>query len=488
VPGFGAIAGGGKWKVQYDSGVRMHHNTNYTLKKIGGKRGMGNDFKKAIDMLYKNKEQLLILGLTGRTGSGCSTVANILRRPYNELAFEFDKRNEYDGMDEYKFQIINDYMKEHGQWVPFEVIEGSCVILSYVFEQGHENGDGLIEYINRLQEKTDYVQFRISNDKKLQEDIKGLGYCFKEVQELSLEKKNKGWESCSDEEIEKYYELYIKQLPKYKNRIKDILSQYSCYEIETRKLEDKKPVRYHLYTYLLQKMGNNIRSSGNPYNDKFDPDQILTLAKRLSLLIELIICRNDRKGQKSRICIDAIRNENESNYLKDKFKPYYLLAISVDEETRRKRLQDLDVMEKNGIDNIEYLGNYKAERYFYQQNIAQCIEMADIHIYNEEVSQPQKFFLTWQLVKYITLMIHPGLITPTCLERCMQLAYTAKFNSGCLSRQVGAIVTDGDFSVKAVGWNDVPHGQMPCNLRNIELYMKGNHSECFRQYVMTSDL
>ena len=63
----------------------------------------------------------------------------------------------------------------------------------------------------------------------------------------------------------------------------------------------------------------------------------------------------------------------------------------------------------------------------------------------------RKLSITKQLVKYITLMIHPGLIVPNDIERCMQLAYNAKYSSGCLSRQVGAVVTDSDFAVKAIG-------------------------------------
>ena len=113
--------------------------------------------------------------------------------------------------------------------------------------------------------------------------------------------------------------------------------------------------------------------------------------------------------------------------------------------------------------------------------------MADIHIYNEQVDVSHKFFLTWQLVKYITLMIHPGLITPTNLERCMQLAYNAKFNSGCLSRQVGAIVTGNDFSVRSVGWNDVPKGHLPCNLRDVNEYCMGNHTDCFSKYEIENE-
>lgn len=67
----------------------------------------------------------------------------------------------------------------------------------------------------------------------------------------------------------------------------------------------------------------------------------------------------------------------------------------------------------------------------------------------------------------------------------MQIAYTAKLNSGCISRQVGAVVTDKNYSVRAVGWNDAPHGQVPCNLRNRDDLIGGVDSEAYSQFERT---
>lgn len=64
-------------------------------------------------------------------------------------------------------------------------------------------------------------------------------------------------------------------------------------------------------------------------------------------------------------------------------------------------------------------------------------------------------------------MMHPGLVPPSPIERVMQVAYTAKLNSGCLSRQVGAAVTNEAFSVVSIGWNTVAEGQTPCSLRSL---------------------
>lgn len=78
--------------------------------------------------------------------------------------------------------------------------------------------------------------------------------------------------------------------------------------------------------------------------------------------------------------------------------------------------------------------------------------------------------------------MHPGLITPTAYERAMQVAYSAKLNSGCISRQVGAIITDQNLSIKAVGWNNTPQGQVPCILRSAFDLNNSEDSLCYSQY------
>ena len=64
----------------------------------------------------------------------------------------------------------------------------------------------------------------------------------------------------------------------------------------------------------------------------------------------------------------------------------------------------------------------------------------------------------------------------------MQIAYNAKLNSGCLSRQVGAVITDSNYSIKAVGWNSVAEGQVPCNMRNAENLLVNKDKGSFSTY------
>lgn len=103
---------------------------------------------------------------------------------------------------------------------------------------------------------------------------------------------------------------------------------------------------------------------------------------------------------------------------------------------------------------------------FFLQDIESCIQDADIFIANNEL-EGGKENLKYTILRYVSLMLHPGLLTPSPVERCMQIAYTAKLNSGCISRQVGAVTTDRFYNILSIGWNDVPCGQTSCNRRNL---------------------
>ena len=46
-----------------------------------------SNYSVAVETLYGERENSLILGLTGRTGAGCSTIASILKMTVEEINF-----------------------------------------------------------------------------------------------------------------------------------------------------------------------------------------------------------------------------------------------------------------------------------------------------------------------------------------------------------------------------------------------------------------
>lgn len=64
----------------------------------------------------------------------------------------------------------------------------------------------------------------------------------------------------------------------------------------------------------------------------------------------------------------------------------------------------------------------------------------------------------------------------------MQIAYNARLNSGCISRQVGAVVANEDYSIKSVGWNNTPQGQVPCILRSATNLLRHEDKSAYSDY------
>ena len=103
---------------------------------------------------------------------------------------------------------------------------------------------------------------------------------------------------------------------------------------------------------------------------------------------------------------------------------------------------------------------------FVLQNVEGCLQDADIFI-NNETDNERLLLLKKKLLRYVSLVMNPGLVLPTPVERGMQIAYTAKLNSGCISRQVGAAITDNQYHLLSIGWNQQPETQLPCLYRDL---------------------
>ncbi|GAA6767041.1 anti-phage dCTP deaminase [Flavobacterium sp. CGRL1] len=237
---------------------------------------------------------------------------------------------------------------------------------------------------------------------------------------------------------------------------------------------------------LLHHTANNFRKSGQPFkSDEEDTNNIYKIAKVINRIIKAT--KQESTNESCHVVIDSLRNSLEINFFKERFSAFYLVAVKND--SRKSRLinsysgiDKIIIDRLIELDDIEYKCTDYQKGIFYSPDVQNCIQIADYHINNnvllsrisskKNIILNQKyssfFSLEEQLIKLQGLILQPGLITPDPTERVMQIAYTAKLNSGCISRQVGAVVTDNEFSTKAIGWNDVPKGSIPCSVRNVK--------------------
>lgn len=299
------------------------------------------------------------------------------------------------------------------------------------------------------------------------------------------------------------------------------------------------------FTELFQKYGNSIRCYGKIWCEKPNTEEkaadIFSIPRRIVRFIKAL--RHPFSSENCRpvrIVIDSIKNVFEATYLRQRYSSFYLFAISADESIRRERLMNSEkksmTMEQirfidwneyssegvkvynqikmggqqsqaqnnskiehrfydkivSGSDDTALIDYVRKDAYdkklqqFYLQDVAASIENADVFISNNCNNEMEKnTHLLWAIVRNVCLIMFPGLLLPTPIEKCMQIAFAAKCNSGCLSRQVGAVVTDAEYNILSIGCNDVPCGDISCARKNLVDLCKLEDGPAYTKYELT---
>ncbi len=413
---------------------------------------------KYIDEIYKERNKFIIIGLTGYTGSGCSTVANLFSSEFEDLNAPIPKSNCYKGKDDRSYAVLYDYAKS--RWKKFTVITASSVILTFVLENKFSEFKNFIlhEYKDEIEVKNKIETEFLSLKKEYDELNK------KRLELKALVEKDKENNLCKPD----MFDFYFAKIPAFHKKIRDFFDS----------------VNKGIYTKLWQKIGDNIRSSGEAFDSSFQPEKMFLFAQRLNMFIKVLRKRTLDNDNVVHVVIDAFRNPFEVFYFKERYSSFYLLAISATETLVKQRLFKNGIDYKNFYEAKNNENSKKGEKYFISQDIPRCLELADIYFHNNGDNLADLSELAALIIRYYALILHPGLVAPTAQERCMQIAYNTKVNSGCISRQVGAVVTNKDFSILSVGWNDAPKGQVPCNLCDINHLLTNNDKEAFSDFEL----
>lgn len=464
--------------------------------------------------LYKHRTDFTVIGLTGRTGSGCSQIAELLSNDFKNISKGLRSANSFsDPVFRRKYEIAVNYLSYGENWQEFEIVEYKKVLLLYLIKK---TGTDFLKLKNLL---TKYFKEEKTEDNKKIVEIKYKSllivlskyeHLLSEIGRLnSFEKIRNTTTLLALDKI-----FFGHDFNEFSVQFMDILEDDGC---------------YFRRTCLLHYVSCNIRKSKKSgFENKTDPNNVYTIAELINTIIKAKKKSNVSQLKTTKIVIDSLRNSLEITFFKERYSAFYMIATKdvldnsrerlnerflkkIDQESERKQLVEKLIT----LDETEYKNKDFSKGIFTSPNVENCIQKSDYHIFNLKVDQISDFleifkkenditeterekisntFLTReeQLLKLISLIYQPGLITPSASERNMQIAYTAKLNSGCISRQVGAVITDKNFVAKSIGWNDVAKGHTPCNLRNVEDFidnkLEGNvHYSEFEKGNITSN-
>lgn len=404
-----------------------------------------------ISKVFLERNKFAIIGLTGRTGSGCTTTATILESKDQKLPelrdVTYNGVDFFQGLNKRRYLVIKNYYENNKK--SFFSIKVSDLISAYILTRN------INEIFDFVKENSGH---KINEDKLNQALLFGsfstgkIKNRFQKLIEILINHENPI--NNIDPSDEKNFIRFMTLIRKFTRDFKKELQE----------------INNDLYVSTYQAAGNSIRRTSRvcPTSSAQDnPDSVFHLPETINRVIKII----RRTQANALIVIDAIRNPYEARFFRDRYSAFYLMSINTPPEDRKKYLQNVhkfSTEELATLDEKESGKTQQSHSEFINQNVKACIQASDIHVFNPRNELGNHNILKAQLAWYIALILHPGLVTPTPMERVMQIAHTAKSNSGCISRQVGAVVTETDYSIKAVGWNDVAKGQVPCSLRNLE--------------------
>ncbi|TQV88703.1 anti-phage dCTP deaminase [Aliikangiella coralliicola] len=195
----------------------------------------------------------------------------------------------------------------------------------------------------------------------------------------------------------------------------------------------------------------------------------LRLNNRSSILAELainkiIFLREKRFGhtraenddgplrikEKMAYIIDQVKHPGEIEILNEIYRNnFYLVGLLRTEDERRKNLKD-EQMSETQIGILIERDRKASEKH--GQQVQDSLHKADYFIRNIDIAEK----ITKSVERFIKLIHGTNHITPSKDETGMYTAYSASLRSACLSRQVGAAITDENGTVISTGCNDVP--------------------------------
>lgn len=444
--------------------------------------------------MYDQRKNFVIVALTGITGSGCSDFAELMAKPFGSWASDKIIRTP-DSLDEM-------YKSKHKQDAVFARKYKSCYeVCSKQYNQPFE----IIKYRNVLIFccLREIIGQSDSKDDILRRFGDMLSGKFHESYEDSDKYRNNNPEkySFSNEKVQSWglSEELIWRFRIIKESRKNIYFTFFSSEFNkfcSSMFEDLKKTNYFAKNYFIHRLGYTLRSSGR-CEATFDEckkegnNNLFIIVNTINEIIKG--CHEADRDKSRRFVIDSIRSSMEIMYLRERYNAFYMVALHNDgrEYSKIKEKVSKYVSDNNRLEdichNINVLNSVESDKSdfeegsFYSPDISKCVSDSEIHIsYNslsdldslpsEKKDEEKRSFFTYgeQWMKFYSLIIRPGLITPSRDERCMAIAYVAKFNSGCISRQVGCTIVDSDYAVQSVGWNDPPSAQMPCALRYVD--------------------
>ncbi|GAB3464444.1 anti-phage dCTP deaminase [Massilia terrae] len=205
-------------------------------------------------------------------------------------------------------------------------------------------------------------------------------------------------------------------------------------------------------TMRLQDGGNLLRTLSTSRLAEFAIEELYLRRREQMKAQDYTGDPRDYVPPRTAYLIDQIKHPDEVLMLRTVYrKLFHLVGVISVAERRRSRLQsDLRADPSELSDLMERDRKQESDN---GQQLDKALKLADFFVSTDAGTT---LSLQRKLRRFIGLLHGENGITPTSQEYGMYAAYSAGLKSACLSRQVGAAVTDSNGKVVSTGCNDVP--------------------------------
>lgn len=237
--------------------------------------------------------------------------------------------------------------------------------------------------------------------------------------------------------IEREYDYSCKVI-----QLSDFIKQQ--FDIDFDSLKRTNPVSY--YTQLIDK-GNDLRKlHQNSILSEFAINEI-TVQRELSRKPE----EETYTSQRRCYIIDSLKNNEELELFRLVYREiFYFIGVFSTLDNRKINLDGKGIK----MDEIfRLIDRDSGEEKPFGQKVAKTFMEADFFLRLDKSTYQT---VEAKIKRFLNLVFESDIVTPSSHENAMYLAAAAAGNSACLSRQVGAAITDENGDMLSVGWNDVP--------------------------------
>lgn len=204
--------------------------------------------------------------------------------------------------------------------------------------------------------------------------------------------------------------------------------------------------------FLLQDGGNALREKyGSDILAEFAIRKIVTL--RAEMMPEQFIEEpKNYVPEKVAYLIDQVKHPAEVKLLRTVYRNLFqLIGVVSTMQNRESRLKSVDKIKPDKISQLTERDRKEEEDN--GQQLDKALQLADFFVRSDKKSVDA---IKRQMYRFASLLHGENSESPTPQEYGMYIAYAAGLKSACLSRQVGAAITNSSGEILSSGCNDVP--------------------------------